>query len=239
MRNTNHTSLPVWIPTGDHAVNGFHIALRILSHPAFLFSVAVAAVTSMLYFNLDWRIGAIAPSAVGLAIGSILLRRRAKGKLLISERQARKMNDFCYFSKFAGMKYLSHIDTKSERTKDDYTISTALFRCLGEALITLGLFDTTGQSKIKFLSGKELELIEPLTFYTDFCLSASKGYVLLMPSVTLINKVASVDEKVIYSALREVGLVDWATERVSYDDYALFILTDEKISRAYDFSGAE
>jgi hypothetical protein len=63
------------------------------------------------------------------------------------------------------------------------------------------------------------------------------GYVFITPNYTLISKIKLIDERLISYTLREIGLIDWTVKRVNYDDdIILFILNDEKISRAYNFS---
>lgn len=238
MRRKIRNALGVWVPTGERYGNIFRAIWRVLSSPVFLVAMAVVTVAAMIFLDItDWRVGAFAPSAVGLAVLIIFHRRRTRGKLIISKRQAKKHNTFSDAVSWLGRHYHSLIDTGSARTREDSTASVALFRYLGEALIELGLY-CAGRTKVKPLTGDELVHIRPIEYYVDFILNEGRGYVLIEPSVPLIAKVASVDERVISHALRNAGFADWSVERVdTADDILLFILKDEAVSHAYDFSG--
>jgi len=237
----NKNTLCVWTPTGYVEMNTLRIMLRIISSPVFIFGVAIVSVAVMDYFHLtNARIWVIPISSVGLAIMAILLRRWARGKLLISNRQAQKYNRFLYAAPWIAVRYLNFIDLEAARSDDDNVASTALYRHLGEALITLGLFEETGKSKVKWVSGVEIVSVNPIEFYTDFVLAAGIGYVLLEASVSLIPKIEAVDERVISRVLRESGIINWTVQRVSFDDdLILFVLKNETVSHAYDFSGVE
>lgn len=236
MRRSSRALL-VWNPTGYREGNSLRNLWRAFSSPAFLIGVAVAAVMAMIYFDLGiWWMWAIAPSAIALAIVAFLLRWRAKGRLLVSNRQARKYNRFHYAAPWLPNRYLDQIDMESERTRDDHASSRLLYRHLTEAFVTLGLYEESAYKKVGILTGDESLLIAPVEFYTDFIFAAGMGYVLLMPSVSLIPKITVADERIISRTLREIGLVGWTVEHVSYDDdLMLFILKDEAVSRAYDF----
>jgi len=240
MRHSKCDYLRVWLPTGSYIINAFRATWRGLSHPAFLIIIAVVSAAAILYFNLTngSRLWVLPIVSTVLAIVGIMCRLKMRGRMIISERQAQKCNILLYRLDFFGNCYARHIDNESKRTKDDRATNTALYRNLGEALIALGLYDETGQTKAKLLSGMELELVTPIEFYTDIILSAGVGYVMIVPSITLISKVKSVDERVISRTLREIGLINWTVERINYDDdLVFFVLKDETASRAYDFSG--
>ncbi len=239
MKRNSH-ALRVWTPTGYREGNAFRNLWRVLSSPVFLIGAAVVDVVAMTYFNLTavWWMWAIAPSTTLLAIGRIMLRQRAKRKLLVSDLQAKSCNRFLYAAPWLPNRYLSRIDRKSERTQDDHASSSLLYRHLSEAFITLGLYDETEYKKTQMLTGDEFMLIQPVEFYTDFILTDGIGYVLLMPSVSLIPKITVADVRIISRTLREIGLVNWTVEQVSYDDdLVLFLLKDETVSCAFDFSG--
>lgn len=239
MRRNSHALL-VWNPTGYREGNTLRNLWRVLSSPVFLIGVAVADIAVMIYFNLTniWWMWAITPSTVCLAIAAFLLRWRTRGKLLVSNRQAKRCNRFHYVTPWLPNRYLDQIDTKSERARDDHVSSRLLYRHLVEAFVTLGLYDETEYKKAALLTGDEFLLIEPVEFYTDFVRAAGIGYVLLMPSVSLIPKIKAADERIISRTLRDIGLIGWTVERMSYDDdLMLFILKDETVSHAFDFSG--
>lgn len=242
MKRKKTNSLLVWVPTGESEGNIFRTVWKVLSSPVFLIGLAVVDIAAMIYFQLItvWWMWALAPSTIGLAIAAILLRRKAKDKLLISVKQAQKCNTFQYVAKWLENRYLNRIDLESERTQDDYERSRLLYCHLGEALVTLGIYDEAEQFRTKKLTGEEFAKIMPIEFYTDFISKNGIGYVLFKPSLNLIPKLKVVDERVISWTLRKIGLVGWTVERVNYDDdLLLFILKDETVSRAFDFSGAE
>ena len=233
-------ALTVWVPTGDQESGFFRSALRVLFNPVFLFGIAVIAFVVMFYFNLAsaWRVWTIPISSIGLAVVIIIYRLKTKEKPLISKQQAIKFNNFAYVSSWLPNRYLNYIDLTSERTQNDKSMTIALYRQIGEAINTLGLFDETGESKVNKFSGKEFIRIVPVDYYTDLMIKEGIGYVLFEPSVSLIAKIHSVDEKIISRTVRETGLNNWTVERVNYDDDVfLFILKDETVSRAFDFSG--
>ena len=236
----NRNALLLWRPTGHREVNALRTLWLVLSSPVFLIVVAVVDFAAMIHFNLtsEWWMWAIAPSAVCLAIMAFLLRWWEKGKLLVSNRQAKKFNRFSYATPWLPNRYLDQIDIESERTPKDRTTNRLLYRHLAEALVTLGLYEESEYKKVGMLTGDESLLIAPVEFYTDFVLSSGMGYIILMPPVSLISKINTVDERVISRTLREAGLVGWVVERMSYDDdLVLFLLKDETVSRAFDFSG--
>ena len=160
--------------------------------------------------------------------------------MLISKRQAKKCNRFQYVASWLENRYKNLIDLEAERSEKDSAASVTLYQYLGEALIALGLFEETGRKKIKRLTGNEFLQIKPVEFYADFILTAGVGYVLFMPSVILIPKIHLIDERIISRVLRESGITGWTVKRVSEDDdIVMFILKDETVSRAYDFTGVE
>ena len=242
MKQRNRSTLRVWKPTGYREGSTFRTAWRVLSSQVFFIGVAIISLVVMVYFRLmnEWRIWVIPVSSIGLATLAILLRRRGEEKLPISNRQAEKYNRFQYAARFLPNRYLNLIDLEAERSQDDDIASIAMYRHLGAALVTLGLYEETGLARIKPLKGDELQQIAPVEFYTDFILASGIAYILFESSVSLLPKISSVDERIISRVLRESGIVGWKVERISFDDdVVLFILKDESISRAYDFSEAE
>ena len=221
--------LLVWILTGRRKITVFRTIWRIISSVAFLIGVAIVAIVAMVVFGLaDWRFGAIASTAASLATISILLRSRARGKLSISKRQAKRCNAFHYVMPWFENRYVDHIDLESERTQEDDAMSILLYRQFGESLIALKLFEDADCTKISILSGKEFELVKPLEFHVDFILRDGVGYVMLKPSVSLIAEIGSVDEAKIKHTLREIGLIGWDVESVDYNEgVKLFVLRDD------------
>jgi hypothetical protein len=242
MKRKKIHSLLIWKPTGFYERSVLRTIWRILSSPIFSVGIAVVAVAVMIYFGLAniWWMWAIAPSAICFAILAIVLRKRAKENLLISKRQAKKHNDFHYNLEFAGNQYSFQVDKETGRTQTDHEAGIILYRHLAEALVALGLFEETGHVKVNKLTGDEFAQIEPVELYTDFILNNGIGYILFMPSINLIAKTISVNERIISRTLREIGFIGWAVERVNYDDdIVLFSLKNEAISLAYDFCGVE
>ncbi|AFM43399.1 hypothetical protein Desaci_4560 [Desulfosporosinus acidiphilus SJ4] len=241
MNQKNRGVLLVWKPTGYQEVNTLSTIWRTFSNPAFWISIAILDVVAAIHFKLKaWWMWAIAPSAITLAVVAILLRRRVRGELLISKWQAKNCNGFRNSASWLPNRYLNRIDLKTERTQDDYEASILLYRNLVEALITLGLYEETGLTKIKVYTGDEFLQVQPVEFHTDFILTAGIGYILLIPYVSFIAKINSVDERIISRVLRESGIIGWSVNRVSFDDdLVLFILKDETVSQAYDFSGVD
>lgn len=239
MKKSND-ALHVWKPTGYQEASTFHTVWRALSSPVLLICLAAADVVVNIYFKLGGWMWAIAPSAISLAIVAAILRWRPRQRLLISNSQAKKYNQFHDVIQWMPNRYLNRINTESERTPEDCASSRLLYRHLVEALVILGLYEETEQTKTTIFTGDKLLQIMPAEFYTDFIFSAGIGYVLLIPSVSLIHKITVADERIISRVLREIGMINWTVERVSYDDdLVLFVLQDEQASRAYDFTPAE
>jgi len=236
-----NTALRVWIPTGDYEVNGVRTVLRILFSPIFQSLVVIITTSIAIYFELTalwvWYIPVI---TVIFAIATIIVRRKLSNRPFVSERQARKCNAFDYEADWIDNRYRFHIDSHVERTQDDFSLSNTVYCQFAETLIALKVYDETGYTKIKKLSGAELSLVVPMEFHVDFATNDGIGYVILRPSVTLISKLNMVDERVVSHVLREVGIINYIVERVSYDDdLVLFVLKDETKSNAYNFCGGE
>ena len=243
LRNSNKKVNPLhlWFPTGYREGGIIRTILMIVLHPAFLIIVAVVIVAIMIFCNIEaWWIGLIASSALLLAVVAILFRRRAKKRPLISSRQAKRCNAFSYVASWLENRYKYRINLTSERTQGDNVTSLLFFSQFVEALVTLEIYENTFRNRIKILTGAEQTLIKPVNFYVDFILDEGIGYVLIMPSVSLIAKLKLIDERVISHTLREVGLVGWAVERINYDDdLVLFVLKNETFSKALDFCKVE
>lgn len=238
----NKNTLCVWTRTGYVETSTLRTMLEIITSPVFLFGVSAVTVTVMIYFKLTqiWWMWVVASSTTGFAIMTMLLRRWSKGKLLISESQAKRHNDLYSAAIWLPNRYLSRIEIDAARALGDHTASRLLYRHLGEALVSLGLYDETGRTKIKCFSGAEFIRVKPVEFYTEFIQNVGIGYVLLMPSVNHIAKIDLVDERIISRVIRESGITGYTVERVSFDDdLVLFVLRDEIISRAYDFTAGE
>ena len=229
--------LTLWLQTGYRKGNFFRLIFRILSSPIFLIIISVIAVVGIIYFSNLWWVGASASTA-GLAVLIIIIRKRAKGKLIISKRKANKFNNFAYALNWTGNVCRQRVDL-TERTREDKTASNLLYRHLGEALVTLDMYDETGQIKIDVLTGNEYTRIKLADFHVDFTLKSGFGYILFQPSLTLISKAKLVDEKVISLILREIGLLNWSVERANYNDVILFILKNEAVSCAFNFKNID
>jgi hypothetical protein len=218
------------LPTGYTEESALRTILKVITSTAFLIGSAIVVVVLAIYFNLtSWWVWAIAPSAATLAVMAILLKKRDKNKSLVSKRQATQCNDFDYYKEFTGNKYTSKIDATSKRSPEDCALRTTLFRQLVETFVELELYEKIGGSRCKALTGREIRLIKPVEFYTDFVLSAGVGYILLMPSVSLMSKAADVDAKIVSCTLRDIGLLNWGVECVEYGDgIKLFLLSDDE-----------
>jgi hypothetical protein len=230
-------NLTVWIPTGYIEGGCLRAFVRMLFAPVFLSAVAGISTTCMFYFSA-WRLWVLPTASAGLTVLIITFRWRAKKRRIISRRKAEKSNTFLYVASYLEQRYQNHISLTAVRTGEDKTLSTAVYRQLLGAVMSLGLYIETGLNKTKKFSGVEFIRVKPIEFYVDFILGAGTGYVLFYPTTRLISKIASVDERVISRTLRDVGLIDWRVERVNYDDdLVLFILRDETVSRAYNLVG--
>ena len=235
--------LYVWKPTGYTENNIFRFIWKISTSPIFLIFGAVITIAAQIYFNLihiRW-IWIIAPSAIGLAILIIAIRRVMKGKLLISKRQAKQCNKFYDEISYHEEYFKGHVGSATEQTKADKKISNEFYCSLGEAFITLEIFEETKRYKINTFSGKEYQYVKPVEFHTDFISEPGKGivkgYVLIRFSQLLIPKMSKIDERVIYCSLQDAGYSGWSVEQVSNYNTMLFILKNESVSNAYDFSG--
>lgn len=239
MRKSNDV-LHVWKSTGYQEASTFRAIWRALSSPSLLIAIGIADIVAIIYFKLGGWMWAIAPSALCLAIAAILLRHRASGRLLTSKRQAARCNGFGCAAQWLPNRYLNRIDIESKRTAKDDALANLLYQHLVDALVILGLFEKTGQTKVSMLTGDEFTHIRLAEFYTDFVVDAGTGYILLEPEISLISKIQSVDERIVSRTLRNIGLTNWTVERISFDDdIVLFILTDDTVSRAYDFTPTE
>ena len=241
MKSTTH-QLKIWSPAKDKAQGTRYTIGRLVTHPITLIlatTLALALIVILDTANTSWVLIVPIFTAV-LAHISILTRRKSNNRPLITQRQATKHNDFHYFKEYYGTRYTQHINTESERTENDKISSILLYQLLGEILVTLGFYEETGSEKITFFTGKIFDQVELIPYITDFILDAGVGYVLVEPPPQLIVKFTSLDEGVISHALRKIGYTDWTVERISYDDAAaLFILRNESVSRAYNFSNEE
>jgi len=238
MKKIKKQRLKIWLQTGYREQTFLGLIWRIITSPILMIGVAIISVVAMIIFNITEKLWmwAIAPSAMSLAILIILLRHRARVKMQISKKQAKRYNKFQNAAMWLPQRYLNRIDTKSERTDGDNKLSIEMYRRLGEAFIMLALYDSTKRAKTK--NGVEYTKIEPITYYVDFVLDKGVGYILIEPSIGLMENIEKIDGRIISQVIREIGKSDWTVERVDYeDDIMLFILSDEKYSKAYDFGG--
>jgi len=234
-----HSTLNVWKPTGDRENNIFRMLLKLLTSPTFLIIVAIITVAIQIYFNLIyvWWVWMIVPSAIGLSVLIIIARRAIRARLLISKHNAKRYNNFHDEIAWHENFFREHVDLPVEQIQEDLISSMAFYRILGEALISLGLYEEVKRYKINPFTGKEYEYITPIEYHVDFILESGKGYILLKFSRLLISKIAKVDERHIYLELQNAGLNGWSVKKVDNYNTILFILKNEAISNAYDFSG--
>lgn len=227
MKN-HYEPLKIWLPTGRRHVNIFRTIWHVFSSSIFLMSLAVAAISMMFFCNIiNLWVGAIALSAVILAIVSILLNRKEKNKPLVSARQAKKHNAFHYVVPWSENRYTSRINWQLKRTPDDNAISSTIYSKLAEAFVILNLYDDMNETKIKFFTGREFNLIRPIEFHVDFVIKEGLGYVYLSPSVGHNANIEVVNKAVIKRILRELGLIEWDIECIDYDEgVKLFLLSD-------------
>ena len=118
LKNRNKTAVPLhaWISTGYREGGIIRTIMMIVVHPAFLVGVVIVTSAMIIFFNLEgWWIRAIALTAIFLAVVAIMLRRRARSKPIISNRKAKRNNNFQNQRRQRG--YLSRIDRQLCRRK--------------------------------------------------------------------------------------------------------------------------
>jgi len=221
----NKKALRVWLPS-SRAVRSVWRVLFVL------IAIIIISTAIIIYLKVtDLRVWFFPVLSAVLLV--IVHRKNSGDNLLISARQARCFNSFIEVSLWLPNRYLNHLD---DLEAVGVSQSTMLYRQFGEALITLCLYNETGEIKVK--RSIEYKKIAPIEFYTSLSIDKGIGYIMLMPSITLIAKLDKVDEGVVSHTLRQIGLENWEVERVSYDDdLILFVLKDETISNAYNFCG--
>ena len=111
-----------------------------------------------------------------------------------------------------------------------------MLRSIMESYLALGAFEKTGEKRRR-LNGALQEHALMIEAYAG--VSDGRGYVLIEPFGREVSIVHNAGLAPVTRALREVNLVDWEVEPISYDDdIALFLLYDPLISRALDLSRA-
>lgn len=170
-------------------------------------------------------------SALGIRVG--LNRSQVQNKIKISS--ACKVNAHAAKAlkhlpnRYANL--LTGIDPTTKKAKRE---SAAMLRSIMESYLALGAFEKTGEKRRR-LNGALQEHALMVEAYAG--VSNGRGYVLIEPFGREVSIVHNAGLAPVTRALREVNLVDWEVEPISYDDdIALFLLYDPLISRALDLS---
>lgn len=244
-RTTERLSL--WVPTGrteqpDPLASSTAKAAKLLSDPLTYASLALAVVCAAFYFGAaesHWT-WSLAFALAALAVLCALVRRKItrRPKLVISKAQARH-NAFADSAMWLPNRYRSKIDLEAEHGESDREAEDLLYRHIGQAVVSLSLFERTGEFRTDPATGRVLEKVRLMSYHARLMQGAGLGYVLMEPFGAEKERFAQMDEGVVHRALRDCGLVDWDVEKVSYDDdVALFILRDASRSRAFDLTDA-
>lgn len=170
-------------------------------------------------------------SALGIRVG--LNRSQVQNKIKISS--ACKVNAHAAKAlKHLPNRYANLLTDINPTTKKAKRESAAMLRSIMESYLALGAFEKTGEKR-KRLNGALQEQALMIEAYAG--VSDGKGYVLIEPFGREVSIVHNAGLAPVTRALREVNLVDWEVEPISYDDdIALFLLYDPLISRALDLS---
>lgn len=172
-------------------------------------------------------------SALGIRVG--LNRSQVQNKIKISS--ACKVNAHAAKAlKHLPNRYANLLTDINPTTKEAKRKSAAMLRSIMESYLALGAFEKTGEKRRR-LNGALQEHALMIEAYAG--VSDGRGYVLIEPFGREVSIVHNAGLAPVTRALREVNLVDWEVEPISYDDdIALFLLYDPLISRALDLSRA-
>lgn len=170
-------------------------------------------------------------SALGVRAG--LNRSQVQNKIKISS--ACKVNACAAKAlKHLPNRYANLLTDINPTTKKAKRESAAMLRSIMESYLALGAFEKTGEKRRR-LNGALQEHALMVEAYAG--VSNGRGYVLIEPFGREVSIVHNAGLAPVTRALREVNLVDWDVEPISYDDdIALFLLYDPLISRALDLS---
>lgn len=170
-------------------------------------------------------------SALGVRAG--LNRSQVQNKIKISS--ACKVNACAAKAlKHLPNRYANLLTDINPTTKKAKRESAAMLRSIMESYLALGAFEKTGEKRRR-LNGALQEHALMVEAYAG--VSDGRGYVLIEPFGREVSIVHNAGLAPVTRALREVNLVDWEVEPISYDDdIALFLLYDPLISRALDLS---
>lgn len=170
-------------------------------------------------------------SALGIRVG--LNRSQVQNKIKISS--ACKVNAHAAKAlKHLPNRYANLLTGINPTTKKAKRESAAMLRSIMESYLALGAFEKTGEKRRR-LNGALQEHALMVEAYAG--VSNGRGYVLIEPFGREVSIVHNAGLAPVTRALREVNLVDWEVEPISYDDdIALFLLYDPLISRALDLS---
>ena len=172
-------------------------------------------------------------SALGIRVG--LNRSQVQNKIKISS--ACKVNAHAAKAlKHLPNRYANLLTDINPTTQEAKRKSAAMLRSIMESYLALGAFEKTGEKRRR-LNGALQEHALMIEAYAG--VSDGRGYVLIEPFGREVSIVHNAGLAPVTRALREVNLVDWEVEPISYDDdIALFLLYDPLISRALDLSRA-
>ena len=170
-------------------------------------------------------------SALGIRVG--FNRSQVQNKIKISS--ACKVNAHAAKAlKHLPNRYANLLTGINPTTKKAKRESAAMLRSIMESYLALGAFEKTGEKRRR-LNGALQEHALMVEAYAG--VSNGRGYVLIEPFGREVSIVHNAGLAPVTRALREVNLVDWEVEPISYDDdIALFLLYDPLISRALDLS---
>lgn len=231
------SKISVWIDQreGSDVRGSSEQVIRAITVAAVLISLSAFLV---IIFSGNWAtplMYAMTPlvlfSALGVRAG--LNRSQAQNKIKISS--ACKVNACAAKAlKHLPNRYANLLTDINPTTKKAKRESAAMLRSIMESYLALGAFEKTGEKRRR-LNGALQEHALMVEAYAG--VSNGRGYVLIEPFGREVSIVHNAGLAPVTRALREVNLVDWEVEPISYDDdIALFLLYDPLISRALDLS---
>lgn len=231
------SKISVWIDQreGSDVRGSSEQVIRAITVAAVLISLSAFLV---IIFSGNWAtplMYAMTPlvliSALGVRAG--LNRSQVQNKIKISS--ACKVNACAAKAlKHLPNRYANLLTDINPTTKKAKRESAAMLRSIMESYLALGAFEKTGEKRRR-LNGALQEHALMVEAYAG--VSNGRGYVLIEPFGREVSIVHNAGLAPVTHALREVNLVDWDVEPISYDDdIALFLLYDPLISRALDLS---
>lgn len=231
------SKISVWIDQreGSDVRGSSEQVIRAITVAAVLISLSAFLV---IIFSGNWAtplMYAMTPlvliSALGVRAG--LNRSQVQNKIKISS--ACKVNACAAKAlKHLPNRYANLLTDINPTTKKAKRESAAMLRSIMESYLALGAFEKTGEKRRR-LNGALQEHALMVEAYAG--VSNGRGYVLIEPFGREVSIVHNAGLAPVTRALREVNLVDWDVEPISYDDdIALFLLYDPLISRALDLS---